>query len=1516
MERFLKSLLSVLPCLTLPAMVQAQFNYVTDSGTVTIFPAVNELGAMVRNTMTRIMVLLVVLVFQTVGAATVTFDGGVTYQTIDGFGANINHRSWTNDDLKPVIDALVDQAGMTLFRVVYDKTDWEATNENVSPYVMNWDYYSQVYSSTEFEKMWGLVGYLNQKGISNGVMFNFQGNGPAWLGVPVLNTGMEPEWAQMVGSLLIYARQTNQLQFGLVGPDNEMDQTVQGVNMTATQYVTALHDLSQLLDTNGLSDVGFVGPDLAGGGTTYMPQMMADPVVMSKVAHFGVHSYQDGGSNSAGVYSYIQGSDYPNRSLWVTEFNVQCGPCDSGVLGTYDWTYCEGTAEYLMQHLLNNASAGLVWEGYDSQYNYYNPLQWSFWGLFGVDDTNAVDKTYTARKDFYTLAQISKWVRPGAQRIGVSGSVASLSPLLAFEHAGLGQITIVGINTSASAATLSGALASLPTVSYLDLYYTSANTNLADGGSVAVNNGTFSATIPADCVFTLTGFAGVNVALTSPVNGAQFNAPAAIPLAATATTTAGSIALVGFYNGASEMGEATTAPYGFTWDNVPMGNYALTAVAGDTLGNFGTSAVVNVTVVGPLAQIVVTPTNATVALDGKQQFSATGADLLGNTLSPQLAFVWSVSSGGTIDGTGLFTAGSAAGGPFNVSAASEGITGMASVSVVVASGAKIGNTEEGTSTDPMWSNGAWINAGRFQAASNVVVSTMRAKVGAISGGYKCAIYADNGGSPSALLGGTAEVRNPGNGWNSFPFATSLALTNGQYYWLAIWSDNASAEVYYSDTSGTQQWGQYNYGAWPDPITTSGGGNLNYCIFATGVAAPLIIGAASLSNGVVNVAYSTTLAASGGTLPYNWSVASGSLPSGLMLNAGDGVITGSPTGAGVFNFTVQVSDASSPVQSATKALSLAVASPPLVVTIWPTTAIPGLVDGGPDSAVELGVKFRSDLAGSITGIRFYKATANTGTHVGNLWSSTGTLLGSITFSNETASGWQQMLFAAPVTITSNTVYVASYHANSGHHSEDDDYFSSNGVDSPPLHALADGVSGGNGVYAYGTSSTFPAQTYNAANYWVDVAFEPAAVGVSGAVAYYPTNYPASGLSGKVVGGVTMTVTGDAYLSGVTLGDGSYALGGMAYGGTYCVTPSKADDSPTNRAVTSADAALIQRYAVGLTPLDSPYKLLAADVNANGVVNTADATMIQRMVVGLLNTFPAGTWRFVPANYVFPDPQNPWNAPSNVWYTNLVADVSDGDFIAIRLGDLNNSWTAPAGGSSSQARRVKVPAKGAQGSEAFVTGTVPEVVFGVNQQSAQPGQTVTVGVTVSGFRQVTSAQFSLAWDPAVLRYVGTGGYGLRGMSAGSFGSTWTGSGKLAFGWYDPEAVGVTLADGTVLFGVSFEVIGRAGSVSPVTVAGAPTVQEVGVDFGLAGFGAQDGSVSVVGPGVVVNQPGYAKSVFRLSVPTEAGRSYSLEYSDTLAPAQWTELPAVVGDGTVTVMVDPAPTNQQRFYRVHVK
>jgi hypothetical protein len=421
-----------------------------------------------------------------------------------------------------------------------------------------------------------------------------------------------------------------------------------------------------------------------------------------------------------------------------------------------------------------------------------------------------------------------------------------------------------------------------------------------------------------------------------------------------------------------------------------------------------------------------------------------------------------------------------------------------------------------------------------------------------------------------------------------------------------------------------------------------------------------------------------------------------------------------------------------------------------------------------------------------------------------------------------------------------------------------------------------------------------------------ALAPLPVSLAGTVAYYPTNYPSGGLAPTRVANVTMSLTwATNLLSAGTLADGSYGLSSIPAGGTYSVTPTKTNDSPAANGVTVADLAMIQAYVLGKLALD-PYQLLAADVNTNGIITVADLSLIQTVILGKLTNFPAGLWRFVPADYVFPNPTNPWTAPSQRWYTNLVANATNGDFIAIKLGDVNNSWTAPAG----QNLVLNSANVGAA-----LAAPEPEVLFGVSRQSAQPGQTVTMQVTVSGFRQVTSAQFSLAWDQAVLRYLGTGSYGLRGLSAGSFGTTLAESGKLAFAWYDPEAVGVTLVDGTVLFSASFEVIGKAGSVSAVALAGAPTAQEVSMDFALVAFGAQDGNISVVGPGAVVSNPGYADGAFRLSVPTEQGRSYTLEFTDSLTPANWTALPAVTGDGTVTVLVDAAATNHQRFYRVHV-
>jgi hypothetical protein len=150
--------------------------------------------------------------------------------------------------------------------------------------------------------------------------------------------------------------------------------------------------------------------------------------------------------------------------------------------------------------------------------------------------------------------------------------------------------------------------------------------------------------------------------------------------------------------------------------------------------------------------------------------------------------------------------------------------------------------------------------------------------------------------------------------------------------------------------------------------------------------------------------------------------------------------------------------------------------------------PATLDSGDTSSVNLGVKFTPDVAGSISGVRFYKAAGNTGTHVGALWSAGGQLLGQATFTGESASGWQTVTFATPVPIAAGTTYVASYLAPKGHYSVTGAGLAT-GVDNPPLHAVGNNASP-NGLYVYGALTAFPASTFNASNYWVDVLFAPA------------------------------------------------------------------------------------------------------------------------------------------------------------------------------------------------------------------------------------------------------------------------------------------------------------------------------------------------------------------------------------------------------------------------------------------
>lgn len=129
-------------------------------------------------------------------------------------------------------------------------------------------------------------------------------------------------------------------------------------------------------------------------------------------------------------------------------------------------------------------------------------------------------------------------------------------------------------------------------------------------------------------------------------------------------------------------------------------------------------------------------------------------------------------------------------------------------------------------------------------------------------------------------------------------------------------------------------------------------------------------------------------------------------------------------------------------------------------------------------------------------------------------------------------------------------------------------------------------------------------------------------------------------------------------------------------TYTVAP-YSNNAPLI-GVSTFDLVLLSKHILGVQPLGSPYKMLAADINYSGSITALDMVALRRLIL-LIDTepFPADkpAWRFVRADYVFPDPANPWLEliPSTAFFPNLVYS-SGADFVGIKVGDLNGDAAA--------------------------------------------------------------------------------------------------------------------------------------------------------------------------------------------------------------------------------------------------
>lgn len=168
---------------------------------------------------------------------------------------------------------------------------------------------------------------------------------------------------------------------------------------------------------------------------------------------------------------------------------------------------------------------------------------------------------------------------------------------------------------------------------------------------------------------------------------------------------------------------------------------------------------------------------------------------------------------------------------------------------------------------------------------------------------------------------------------------------------------------------------------------------------------------------------------------------------------------------------------------------------------------------------------------------------------------------------------------------------------------------------------------------------------------------------------------STLAGDAVSQVDVTFSGDIEALYTTSEDGSYGIYNLVVGGNYTITPQR-NDNPLN-GVSTFDIVLISKYILGTLPFDDPYRLIAADVNQSGSVTVLDAIHMRKLILGQYSTFPnSPSWRFVPADYTFPVPTNPWHEefPTNTVFAPLTADVSGINFIGIKMGDVNGSALA--------------------------------------------------------------------------------------------------------------------------------------------------------------------------------------------------------------------------------------------------
>jgi photosystem II stability/assembly factor-like uncharacterized protein len=282
---------------------------------------------------------------------------------------------------------------------------------------------------------------------------------------------------------------------------------------------------------------------------------------------------------------------------------------------------------------------------------------------------------------------------------------------------------------------------------------------------------------------------------------------------------------------------------------------------------------------------------------------------------------------------------------------------------------------------------------------------------------------------------------------------------------------------------------------------------------------------------------------------------------------------------------------------------------------------------------------------------------------------------------------------------------------------------------------------------------------------------------------------------------------------TLSDdnGFFSLDNLPGCASYTLAPSR-NDNPLN-GLTTYDLVLISKHILGIEPFTSPYKMIAADANRSGSITTFDIVQLRKLILGIDTQFASNTsWRFVPANHMFENQLNPFQAafPETLAVQVLTVPLSNLDFTAIKIGDVNNTAVPNLNAPGAERTLNEWPIGLRWGDEDALSGTSLEAS---DPSAIETTHFIEAFITIPA-AGISAAQFTLQFDPKRLVFEKIESQ-TPGISMENFGSNRIGQGLLTF-----AAEGLELSGETDLFKVIFRTRGKMPLTERIGLANWPT------------------------------------------------------------------------------------------------